>query len=245
MSKIYRAPRPSISPLVFVWMAALTAGLFWARGGGVRRFDELTVGRLNVVEPDGKPRVIISNAVRFPGIYWDGREYRHVGREKTGVPRGGFLFYNDEGTEAGGMLFTSTSTAGRQAAASSLLFDQHRQDQVMGLQYSESDGKRQAGLRVWDQPDSSLLPLIQLSDRAARASTPAEREAVLAQMTDAGRNMGRFSERFFAGKAEGDAIVKLSDKEGRPRLILKVDDAGKPSVEFLDAAGKVIKRVVP
>jgi hypothetical protein len=40
-----------------------------------------------------------------------------------------------------------------------------------------------------------------------------------------------------------DSIVRLADKQGRPRLVLKVDGAGEPSVEFLDATGKVVRRI--
>jgi hypothetical protein len=47
----------------------------------------------------------------------------------------------------------------------------------------------------------------------------------------------------FAGKEAGDALVRLSDKQGRPRLVLKVDKAGAPSIEMLDDAGKVTRRI--
>jgi hypothetical protein len=38
------------------------------------RLDELTVGRLDVVEPDGTPRMIVSSRARFPGspVTWQG-----------------------------------------------------------------------------------------------------------------------------------------------------------------------------
>jgi hypothetical protein len=38
-------------------------------------------------------------------------------------------------------------------------------------------------------------------------------------------------------------VVKLADKQGRPRLVLKVDGAGTASVEFLDEGGKVVRRI--
>jgi hypothetical protein len=40
-----------------------------------------------------------------------------------------------------------------------------------------------------------------------------------------------------------DTVVKLADKQGRTRLLLKVDGSGTPSVEFLDESGKVTRRI--
>ncbi len=88
-------------------------------------FDELTVQRLNVVEPDGKPRVIISNRPRFPGIYMNGKEYRHPYREADKTPRGGFVFYNDDGDEVGGYIFANMEKEGHKIASTILTFDQY------------------------------------------------------------------------------------------------------------------------
>jgi hypothetical protein len=49
--------------------------------------------------------------------------------------------------------------------------------------------------------------------------------------------------RFFAGKMVDDSIVRLSDRQGRPRLVLKVDAAGAATIECLDEAGKVVRRI--
>jgi hypothetical protein len=46
----------------------------------------------------------------------------------------------------------------------------------------------------------------------------------------------------FAGKERGASIVRLADGNGRPRLVLKVEASGEPRVEFLDEAGKVVRR---
>ena len=230
--------------LIFIWLALVSAALvFVARGQAAAErkaasFDELTVQRINVVEPDGKPRVIISSRARMAGLYWGGKEYKHHSRDS-----GGFLFFNDDGDEVGGMTFTSRKHGDGYSAGSSLLFDQYRQDQTLGLIYADENGKREAGLRVWDRPDQSLFPLIQLSDKAARAATDAEREQIRAQMMEKAKSYGPVAERFFAGKQFGDSIVKLADKQGRPRLLLKVDDAGKAGIEFLDESGNVVRRI--
>src|SRR5580698_5826520 len=93
--------------LIFVWLAVLSVALaLMVRGHAaadhkVTDFDEINVHRINIIEPDGKPRVIISDRARMAGLYWGGKEYRHPNRDN-----GGFLFFNDEGTEVGGMTFS-------------------------------------------------------------------------------------------------------------------------------------------
>ena len=54
---------------------------------------------------------------------------------------------------------------------------------------------------------------------------------------------GLGGERMFAGKQLEDAVVRLADKQGRPRLVMRVGADGAPSIEFLDETGKVVKRI--
>jgi hypothetical protein len=230
--------------LVILWLALISVAIAFmafseaAVERKVTSFDEINVHRINIIEPDGKPRVIISNRERMAGLYWGGKEYKHHNRDS-----GGFLFLNDDGDEVGGMTFSSRKDGDNYGAGSSLLFDQYKQDQTLGLVYAEENGKRQAGIRVWDRPNQSLLPLIELSDQAAKAPNEQERDQIRAQMTEKAKTYGPVAERFFAGKQLDDSIVKLADKQGRPRLLLKVDGKGAASIEFLDEAGKVLRRI--
>ena len=232
--------------LIVLWLAAITASLgwiAWSQAATERSadFDEITVHRINIVEPDGKPRVIISNSKRMAGLYWGGKEYKHNQRNE-----GGFLFFNDDGDEVGGLLFKNTIEDGKSRAKSSLTFDQYKQGETLTLSYGEEDRRRHAGLAVYDQPDESIFPAIELSDKLVNATSEAERAKLKAEMNRMAQSLkakGYFTERFFAGKQLEDSIVKLADKKGRPRLVLKVDGAGQPSVEFLDEAGKVVNRI--
>jgi hypothetical protein len=232
---------------VHAWLAALTLGAGLLLRGhaavqlGIPSFDEINVHRINIVEPDGKPRVIISDRASMAGIYWGGKEYKHNTRDS-----GGFLFFNDDGDEAGGLMLTSRHKGDQYGAASFLTLDHYKQQEALVFSYGEDNGKRQAGLHAYDQPTSSLEPLIQLSDQAARAATPAERAKIEADMKAQAQAAGAFFvQRFFAGKLEEDSIVQLADKSGKPRLVLKVSRAGAASVEFLDATGKVVQHLGP
>jgi hypothetical protein len=229
---------------MYAWMGAITVGLVAVAATHASSdpenatFDQLTVHRLNVVEENGNPRVIISDRKEFPGLYWEGKEYKHHTRDSAG-----FLFFNDDGTEVGGLYFDARHQGDQYAASSGLLFDQYHQDQTLGMVYSDQNGKRTAGLRVWDRPDQSLFPIIQMSDESARAKTPEEKADIEKKMMALAKSWGPQGERLFAGKADGSSIVRLADQQGRPRLVLKVDATGEPSVEFLDETGKVVKRI--
>lgn len=237
------SPRTRQSAAV-IWMTVLTIGLVAALAGRAQSgpaegyFDQLTVHRLNVVEPNGKPRVIISDRKEFPGLYWGGKEYKHHTRDT-----GGFLFFNDDGDEVGGMTFADRRRDGHYAADAGITFDQYKQDQIVGLMYNEVDGQRTAGLRVWDRPNHPMDEIIKMSDAAARAKTPAEKSAIEQKMRTTALSWGHYGERLFAGKSRGETIVRLADAQGRPRLLLVVDAKGEPSVEFLDGNGKVTKRI--
>jgi hypothetical protein len=46
-----------------------------ARGSGkITEFDRIRVHRIDVVEPDGTPRLIIADRTEYPGSFYHGRE---------------------------------------------------------------------------------------------------------------------------------------------------------------------------
>jgi len=233
--------RMTMLGLAFAGGAIVTAGAWAVSSPPDATFGTVTAQRVNIVEPNGKFRLVLANSARFPGLFSQGKEYKHHSRKG-----GGMLFFNDEGDEVGGMSFNSENADGHQAASASMMFDQYKQDQTVGLVYSEVDRRRSAGLRVWDRPDSPIQPLMEMSDRAARAPTDADRQRIRAEMLAyANAHGGVGSERFFAGKQSDDAVVRLADKSGKPRLVMRVGADGMPSIEFLDEAGKVVKRITP
>ena len=85
-----------------------------ARAAGVEIEDsataipELRVQRLRVVEPDGTTRMIIGGSTMSSILPMRGEELDHPGRGRIG----GILFCNDEGTEAGGLIYSGGSANG-------------------------------------------------------------------------------------------------------------------------------------
>ena len=201
----------------------------------IQKFDEITVGRMNVVDADGKLRLVISNKDRqHPGMM-DGKM---IDRPR---PVAGLLFFNEEGDEVGGLTFTGREVNGERRANAGIMFDQFKQDQTIGITYSEGGGRRSAGLLVWDRPDTKLSELVEKLNAARKIEDPAEQKKAIAAISAAAPPAPR---RLFVGKTpDKAAMISLSDGAGKPRLNLTVDAAGNPRIEFLDEQGKVIARL--
>lgn len=202
-----------------------------------RNLGEITVERINVVDADGTLRLVISNKDRMhPGV---------IGGKVLKRPRpyAGFIFFNDQGDEAGGMTLRGRESDGHRVADAGLMFDQLGQDQTIGFEYGEDNGQRAAAFKVWDRPDTPLSDLVDAVNAANAIQDPAARAAALAK---ARASAPKPAQRVFVGKStDRVASVQLSDAQGHPRLALKVDPDGHASIEFLDADGKVVQRVAP
>lgn len=217
-----------------VVLVVLCAAAF-RQAPGSGRFDEITVGRMNVVDANGALRLVISNKDRMHPGMMDGKT---IDRPR---PVAGLLFFNEEGDEVGGLTFTGREVNGRGRANAGIMFDQFKQDQTIGISYSETAGRRTAGLQIWDRPDTRLSELIERLNAANKIADPAERDKAIAAVRASAPPAPR---RLFAGKLpDRSAAVSLSDAAGTPRLTLTVDADGDPRIEFLDGQGKVVSRL--
>jgi hypothetical protein len=110
-------------------------------------FDEITVHRINVVEPDGTLRMVISNQAKLPGVIVRGKEQPKVDR-----PQAGMIFYNDEGSENGGLIFGGRRNAKGEVVDSggSLSFDKYDANQIVQLAGVDDSEDKFAGVIVSD-----------------------------------------------------------------------------------------------
>src|SRR5206468_4437690 len=104
------------------------------------RLGEIAVRRINVVEPEGKARLVISNKSRAPDAVLGGKTFKRQGGTSAGL-----IFYNQAGDEDGGLVFSGAARNGRYEAGGALLFDQYHQDQGVGIQYRGDTGSRRPG----------------------------------------------------------------------------------------------------
>jgi hypothetical protein len=112
-------------------------------------FNTIKVHRIDVVETDGTLRMVIANHERLPGVIVKGKEFPKVDR-----PEAGLLFYNDEGTENGGLIFGGHRNGNGEVVNSgvSLSFDKYGQArQIVQLAGVDDRENKFAGLAVNDQ----------------------------------------------------------------------------------------------
>lgn len=206
------------------------------------RFDEIDVQRINLREPDGTLRMVISNLARQPGLIMHGKEIPHPSVQNRQVA--GLLFFDDEGSENGGLTYSGKRGAdGKVAYKMYLSMDQYAQDEALTLGNGGRDGERWAGLTVKDQPDTPLGEIIDTVERKRRDLPKAEFDA---WSKDYMARNPMHVERVYVGKDEQrESILRLSDAGQKPRLQLRVTADGQASIEFLDADGKVSGRVTP
>ena len=206
-----------------------------------QKFSEIDVERINVVEKDGKLRMVISNRDRSIGPIYKGKPFGYAGGTRPGI-----IFFNDEGTENGGLTFAGRREPdGTYRAQSGFSFDQFNQDQVLYFQYNDNNGRRNTGLTIADRANADIYDLVAERDSIMKAipDGPA-RTAALQKWAGPRNGEPLFAPRVYVGRDNSKAaIVNLSDRNGKPRLRLMVDSLGVGSLEFLDADGKVTSRL--
>jgi hypothetical protein len=131
-----------ILTLVFA-VTVLSGFALWNK---TANFDQINVRRVNVVEPDGTLRMVISDHARLPGIIVRGKE------QPFDRPQAGIIFYNDEGSENGGLIFGGKKDAKGNVVNSggSLSFDKYDANQIVQLAGVDDSEDRFAGLIVSD-----------------------------------------------------------------------------------------------
>lgn len=219
----------AVATLAAAWLA-----LGGAAGPGAEaptRFKVIDVERINVREPDGTLRMTIAGQGRMPGAIVEGREYPHPNRQDAGM-----IFYNDEGTENGGLVFDGRLVDGKPTNAGSLTFDRWRQDQTIQMTSTEDGPERMAALIVSDRPDGPMD--FTAIDTVRAMPKGAARDAAIASANFGG------ARRVYLGRTPaGVSQLALSDGAGRPRVRISVDAKGAGQIAFLDQAGTVTRVV--
>lgn len=220
-------------------VATLVCGVFFLSAFTIQnrkqRFQEIEAERINIVEKDGSIRLVISNKERSPGPIQRGQPFGYPGGGRAGM-----IFYNDEGTENGGLIFSGKRENGKVTAAGSLTFDQYEQDQTIALQYVDDSGKRRAGLAINDY--STSISSLEFDEKWKAMNRMPDGPAKTEERQRLRQYLPKL--RMYAGRGrDGNSLVQLSDAEGRPRLQLVVDADGTARIEFLNESGQVTSRL--
>ncbi|MBB3856580.1 hypothetical protein [Xanthomonas arboricola] len=179
--------------------------------------DVLDVQRINIREPDGTIRLSLSNRANFPGAIVRNEEHAHP-RDVAGM-----LFFNDEGTESGGLIYSGAEgSTGQPSSGLSLTFDRYQQDQQVQLLGVDDEGKHYGGLSFNDVADGLKRPIFSAADESLHR-----------------QGQAAITRRVFLGKSETqDSVLELLDAKGNVRLELIVQPNGGALMRFLDEQGR-------
>jgi hypothetical protein len=199
-----------------------------------KTFDEITVHRINIVEPDGTIRMVLSNKNSAPGAYIKNKEYAHDTRQDAGL-----LFYDDEGTENGGLIYGLTKDQNGRTTGSDvhLSFDKYMQDQIFTVDAGKDENGDYSELRMQDRGDYSILEAVEANHRIAKLP-PEQRAAEWAKFEAV--HPGDHTRVVLGRAGDGSAVLRLKDREGNDRLVMQVAPDGAPKLQLLGVDGKII-----
>lgn len=228
--------------LVFILLAATTLlciNLFYPLLPR-QTFRIVEAGRINIREANGILKAALSNSAGF------NEGYRET---HGGVRFSGLMFYNEEGQETGGLVYSGKENKDGHDADVTLTFDQFRQDQNVYLHHEES--KDAKGLRIEDgltinsRPDwTKVKEEYGIYDQLQKLPEE-QREEFRLRSLQTGKISTR---RLFFGVQRGikenqpydDAGVFIKNKWGRNAIKLYVDDKNQPHFEVYDQLGNTL-----
>ena len=207
---------------------------------GARRqsFDEIDVHRINLRESDGTIRMVLSNTDKFPGAIVKGKEYPHP-RDTAGV-----LFFDNEGTEDGGLIFGGKKKAGDENPESyvHMSFDLYMQDQVLVLERGEEQGHSYSRVDINDAGNWPITDAID-ADKQIQSLPESQRKAAWEQFKKT--HPGNVNRIRISRTEDKSSLIEMKDSKGKTRIAIKVPPDGQPSLQFLDADGKVTNSYPP
>ncbi|MGA3212319.1 MAG: hypothetical protein ABSD20_13515, partial [Terriglobales bacterium] len=161
-------------------------------------------------------------------------------RDATGI-----LFNDDEGTENGGLIFGGRKDKdGVTHSWGHLSFDEYQRDQTMVLE-SSSDGDSRA--TYYELNDDStpwaITPEVSAEFQRVKAMPPGAARNAASQALHAKYPGGIVNRGYFGRARDKSVSLSLKDQQGRERLVARVAPDGTPEIQFLDAAGKVLRTI--
>ncbi|MDR2696981.1 MAG: hypothetical protein LBB40_00720 [Holophagales bacterium] len=200
------------------------------------RFKEIDVERINIISPDGKREMVISNRNLFPRAVINGKE----SSEDRGMP--GIAFYNDIGDECGGLIYKGKlDSKGNPSSGMHFSMDRFGGDQQLALGHYENNGFMDTGLNIYDRGlEKDYAPLL---EALKKADTEKEKSEIRQKLEEAG---ARQTQRLFVGKSLDQAsAVVLADAKGLPRIMMIVTPKGEAKMMFFNDSGEVLYSLPP
>lgn len=212
------------------------------KGTGNRTLDTIDVQRINIIEPDGKIKMIITNVDQFPtgkNTLINGNQVNPDRKKRSGM-----IFFNEDGLECGGFIYDGAKNENGHSSGLSLTYDQYDGDQVMQLiatDVQRGDKRRKMGALIFND-----RPVNETTEKAIEAWE------VLNKIDDREewkKQYNLFKEQGIVGGAPRILLGKtgseknglfLHDDDGKPRAMFYIDVDNQVKLEVLDEEGEVV-----
>lgn len=228
----------------------VTAAMLSGFAGPGPRFDTITVQRINVVEPDGTLRMVLTNNSRLPGVIQHGKEYPDFANRKE-TTAAGILFYDAEGSESGGLTFGGrTDEQGQISRFGHFAFDRYEQDQMLTISANDDGTNYVSSISFNQLPSWSVVDYLELLLRI-QDLPPEEQERLIEEFEethpsdDAGPRALFASVNAPALPDQNLSTLRFYDQSNTERLRTGLDAADEPSIELRDASGNVTYTIPP
>lgn len=206
----------------------------------------LTVERLDIIEPDGRLAIALSNSEKSAKLRFDGQIIN--GASNRDIPN--IIFFDGKGDEVGGLAFANfREEEGPFTAIRHLAFDGFRQDEVITLSHFVQQGRSRKGLYIYDRPEIPIMEALKET-----GISPEDTPQILGEKLDQFEKEDpvRYQEIWsnpqrvaVQTNEDNEAEFVLADAEGNVRLRFVVSAAGESFIEFSDSTSKVVKRITP
>jgi len=214
--------------------------------GDTLKVKYIAAERVDIVEPNGKLAIALSNSKTSAKPRFDGQIIHGASNRNT--PN--IIFFDGKGDEVGGLAFANFHEEDAPfKAIRHLAFDGFRQDEVITFSHFIQNGKSRKGVYIYDRPN---IPLMDAFEETGISVT--DTPDILGEKINKLRENqpNRYQELWgnprrvaVQTNEENDAELLLSDAEGNIRLRFVVKPDGDAFIEFLDEQQNVVKRLEP
>ena len=210
----------------------------------VEKFDEITVGRINVAGPDGVKRFILSHDM--PKAPFAGQEI------ERSVPPGfaGMIYCAPNGDEIGGiasadgMRIISLDYSGYPIEALVLASGGEGEEQGTTISLKQPPSGAKVDLAAADRGYKTLQSIWKSGLDGDAADAEAERRAQTdPDLAEVLRHRKMMVNRIGIGVNPKQAGISIADRDGNDRIVMLVSDSGEPEILILDADGKEVARI--
>lgn len=197
----------------------------------------LRAEKIEIVEPDGTVKLSLFSKRHLPPAVINGKKLSRQGGDESGL-----MFYNTEGEECGGLVYSGDGKDGKGHNDLSMTFDKYKQDQVVQVSFTQGEnGNDKKGLSVYERPEFPLnVTMERLDSIHNNVKDVNEQKRIIEKF----KEEGYFGyTRMFAGQQGQRTGVFVRDNKGRIRLEMIVNEKNEPEILFYNEKGGVHKKI--